>query len=138
MYIQLTDIDATTGILCTKAPMRTGPTLPNIKGFKFIFAKESIYPLDINPDGSYSEMPLYYGICDDDADITLTGVIKILSEIEFETDKYAEHQARKPYPSWIGDIKTMSWYPPVPYPQDENYYYWDELSISWIKQTPTA
>jgi len=134
MYIQLTNIDAGTKILCTEAPMRTGPTLPDVTGFQFVFANESIYPIDTNTDGSYAEMPLYYGICNDDADTSLTGVVAILSEIEFNADKQAEHQARKPYPSWIGDINTMSWQPPIPYPQD-GLYYWDEPSVSWIKQT---
>ena len=138
MYIQLTNIDADTGILCTEAPMRTGPIMPEVKNFQFIFAKESAYPIDTNADGSYAEMPLYYGTCDDDADTTLTGVLKVLSEVEFNADKQAEHQARKPYPSWVGDINTMSWQSPVPYPQDDKHYYWDEPTVSWVEQTPVV
>ena len=133
MYIQLTNIDADTGILCTEAPMRTGPVLPEVKGFQFIFAKESAYPIDTNADGSYAEMPLYYGTCDDDADTTLVGVLKVLSQAEFDADKQAEYLARQPYPSWIGDIDTMSWQPPVPYPQDGKYYQWDESIINWVE-----
>ena len=133
MYIQLTNIDADTGILCTQEPMRTGPALPKVKGFQFIFANESIYPIDTNADGSYAEMPLYYGTCDDDADTTLTGVVKVLSEAEFNADKETEHLARQPYPSWVGDINTMSWQPPVPYPQDDKNYYWDESIINWVE-----
>ena len=34
MYIQITNIDADTGILCTEAPMRTGPAIPSVKGFQ--------------------------------------------------------------------------------------------------------
>ena len=132
MYIQITNIDAQTSILCTEAPMRTGPALPNVKGFRFIFQNESNFPIASNPDGSYAEMPLYYGTCDDDADTTLTGVVKVLSQVEFNADKETEHQARKPYPSWVGDIDTMSWQPPVSYPQDGKQYYWDEPTISWI------
>jgi len=133
MFIQITDIDAATGIICTEDPMRTGPALPNVKGFYFIFANESAYPIALNADGSYAEMPLYYGTCDDDADTTLTGVVKVITEIEFNTDKQTEHQARKPYPSWVGDIDTMSWQPPVPYPQDGKYYQWDESIINWVE-----
>ena len=133
MYIKITDIDVDTGILCTEAPMRTGPVLPEVKGFQFIFAKESVYPIDTNADGSYAEMPLYYGTCGDDADTSLTGVVKVLSEVEFNADKQAEHQARKPYSSWIGDIDTMSWQPPVPYPQYGNFYQWDESIINWVE-----
>ena len=133
MHIQITNIDADTGILCTEAPMRTGPALPNVKGFQFIFAKESAYPIACNEDGSLSTAPLLYGTCDDDADTNLVGVLKVLSQVEFDADKQAEHQARKPYPSWVGDIDTMSWQPPAPYPQDGKYYQWDESIINWIE-----
>jgi hypothetical protein len=135
MYIQITNIDADTGILCTEAPMRTGPATPNVKGFKFIFQNESDFPIASNPDGSLSKPPLLYGTCDDDADTALTGVVKVLTEAEFNVDKQAEHQARKLYPSWVGDIDTMSWQPPVPYPQDDKQYYWDEPTVSWVEQT---
>ena len=133
MYIQLTNIDAQTGILCTQAPMRTGPAIPNVKGFQFIFQNESDFPILSNADGSLSTAPLLYGTCDDDADTTLVGVLKVLSQAEFDADKQAEHQARKPYPSWVGDINTMSWQPPVPYPQDDKRYYWDEPTVSWVE-----
>jgi hypothetical protein len=135
MYIQLTNIDADTGILCTEAPMRTGPAIPNVKGFQFIFQNESDFPIASNPDGSLSKPPLIWGTCDDDADVELVGVLKVLSEAEFNADKETEHQARKPYPSWVGDIDTMSWQPPLAYPQDDKQYYWDEPSVSWVEQT---
>lgn len=135
MYIQITNIDAQTGILCTQEPMRTGPAIPNVKGFKFIFQNESDFPIASNPDGSLSKPPLIWGTCDDDADITLAGVIKTLTQAEFESEKIQEFNLRKPYPSWIGDINTMSWQPPLAYPQDDKRYYWDEPSVSWVEQT---
>ena len=138
MYIQLTNIDAQTGILCTEAPMRTGPAIPNVKGFEFIFQNESDFPIASNPDGSLTKTPLIWGTCDDDADTTLIGVIKTLTQAEFNTDKETEHQSRKPYPSWVGDINTMSWQPPVPYPQDDKSYYWDEPTVSWKEFTPVV
>jgi hypothetical protein len=133
MYIQLTNIDADTGILCTEAPMRTGPAIPNVKGFQFIFQNESDFPIASNADSSLIKPPLLYGTCDDDADTSLVGVLKVLSQAEFDTDKQAEHQARKPYPSWVGDIDTMSWQAPVTYPQDDKQYYWDEPTINWVE-----
>jgi hypothetical protein len=135
MYIQITNIDADTGILCTEAPMRTGPALPNVKGFQFIFQNESDFPIASNPDGSLSTAPLLYGTCDDDADTTLVGVLKVLSQVEFDADKLQEFNLRKPYSSWVGDIDTMSWQPPVTYPQDGKHYYWDELTINWVEVT---
>jgi len=133
MYIQLTNIDADTGILCTESPMRTGPAIPNVKGFQFIFQNESDFPIASNADGSLSTAPLLYGTCDDDADTTLVGVLKVLSQVEFDAVKQAEYIGRQPYPSWVGDIDTMSWQPPTPYPQDGKHYYWDELTINWVE-----
>lgn len=131
MYIQLTNIDAQTKLLCTDEPMRTGPALPNVSGFRLVFANESDYPIPLNIDGSYAEPTRYYGICDDDADVTLPGVIEIMTQETFEAKKLQEYNLRQPYPSWIGDIDTMSWQPPVPYPQDNKRYYWDEPSVNW-------
>ena len=138
MYIQLTNIDADTGILCTEAPMRTGPALPNVKGFQFIFQNESDFPIASNADGSLSTAPLLYGTCDDDADTNLVGVLKVLSEVEFNADKLQEFNLRKPYSSWVGDIDTMSWQPPIPYPQDDKRYYWDEPTVTWKEFTPVV
>lgn len=136
MYIQITNIDADTGILCTQEPMRTGPAIPNVKGFKYSFQNESDFPIASNPDDSLSKAPLMWGTCDDDADTSLVGVIKTLTQSEFDADKLQEFKLRKPYPSWVGNIDTMSWQPPVPYPQDEKQYYWDEPTINWVEQTP--
>lgn len=133
MYIQITNIDANTGIICTEEPMRTGPAIPNVKGFQFVFQNESAFPIASNPDGSLSKPPLIWGMCDDDADINLVGVLQVLSKTVFDTDKQAEHQARKPYPSWVGDISTMSWQPPVAYPQDDKFYLWDESILNWVE-----
>ena len=57
----------------------------------------------------------------------------ILTEEEFNSAKETEHQARKPFPSWIGDINTMSWQPPIPYPQDGKQYQWDESIVNWVE-----
>jgi len=133
MYIQITNIDADTGILCTQAPMRTGPAIPNVKGFQYIFQNESDFPIASNSDGSLGKPPLIWGTCDDDADTTLVGVLKVLSQVEFDADKLQEFNLRKPYSSWVGDIDTMSWQSPVPYPQDDKRYYWDEPTVTWAE-----
>lgn len=87
MYIRLTNIDAATGVLCTDEPMRNGPALPNVKGFIFNWANETIYPIDCDASGRYMEMPLYYGTCDDDADTSLVGVVSVLTEEQYIADK---------------------------------------------------
>ena len=37
----------------------------------------------------------------------------------------------KPYHSWIIDETTGLWNSPVPRPQDENFYTWNESNQSW-------
>ena len=41
--------------------------------------------------------------------------------------------APKPYPSWVLNQSTWLWESPIPYPNDEKYYVWDEQSTSWIE-----
>jgi hypothetical protein len=138
MYIVITNIDAYTKIICTEEPMKTGPALPDLKGFQYIFSNESTYPIGLKENGAYGTTPLYYGTCDEDADTTLTGVLYTLTESDFNSARETEHLARKPYPSWIGNLATMSWNPPADYPQDGKQYYWDEPSASWKEQTPVV
>lgn len=38
----------------------------------------------------------------------------------------------QPYPSWILDENTCFWEPPIPLPDDENRYMWDESTQSWV------
>jgi hypothetical protein len=39
----------------------------------------------------------------------------------------------KPYPSWSLNELTCLWDPPIARPIDDNKYYWDEATTSWIK-----
>jgi hypothetical protein len=41
----------------------------------------------------------------------------------------------KPYNSWILNEETCNWNAPIPYPQDENIYTWNEETQSWTLQT---
>jgi len=38
----------------------------------------------------------------------------------------------QPYPSWIRSGSV--WNAPVAYPDDENFYTWNEKTISWVKK----
>jgi len=40
----------------------------------------------------------------------------------------------QPYPSWTISGPVWIWKAPVPYPTDEEIYYWDEPTLSWIKE----
>lgn len=43
--------------------------------------------------------------------------------------------APKPYPSWILNEETCIWEAPVPYPNDNQLYSWDETTKSWLLST---
>ena len=139
-YICITEIDAVTKILCTIEPQRTGPSMPAVKGLIHVWQDSSTWPVELAPDGTYLRAPKYYGTCDDDADIAITGVLQVLTEDEYNALRVVEHEARKPYPSWIGYLDTMSWSAPVARPVDAVInggnvrYQWDESSVSWVPQ----
>jgi len=54
--------------------MRNGPALPDVKGLSIQWFNQSEWPTD---------KPLFYGNCDDDADLTLAGIVSVLSEQEY-------------------------------------------------------
>lgn len=37
-----------------------------------------------------------------------------------------------PYPSWTFDEESGMWVPPIPYPDDDGLYDWDEESQNWV------
>jgi hypothetical protein len=140
MYVCVTEVDAVTKIPCTQEPQRTGPSMPSVKGLKIEWADASTWPIELAIDGLYLRAPMYYGICDDDADTTIAGVLEILTEEEYNSRKQAELEANRPYPSWIGYLDTMTWGPPVPRPADAVMnggnvrYQWDEETVSWVPE----
>ena len=144
MYICITEIDAVTKIVCTVEPQRTGPSMPAVKGWVHLWQDSSTWPVSTTSDGTYLRAPRYYGTCDDDADTTIAGVLQVLTEAEYTAARTAEHEARKPYPSWIGYLDTMTWAAPVARPADAIMnggnvrYQWDEATLNWIAQTPAA
>jgi len=141
MYICITEVDAVTKIVCTAEPQRTGPAMPDVKGLKIIWQNKSTWPVEVASDGTYLRAPKYYGTCDDDADTTIAGVLQVLTQAEYDALKTAEHEATRPYPSWIGYPDTMTWSAPVARPVDAIMnggnvaYQWDEATVNWIPQT---
>ena len=144
MYICITEVDAVTKIPCTVEPQRTGPSMPAVKGYKHIWHDSSTWPVSTDATGTYLRAPRYYGTCDDDADTTIAGVLQVLTEAEFNAAKVVEHEARRPYPSWIGYLDTMTWAAPVARPADAVInggnvrYQWDEATVNWVAQTPAT
>lgn len=137
-YICITEVDAVTKIVCTAEPQRTGPAMPDVKGLNIIWYDQSTWPVEVASDGTYLRAPKYYGTCDDDANSSIDGVLQELTEEEYNALKVAEHEARKPYPSWIGYLDTMTWGAPVSRPIDAVMnggnvrYQWDESTINWV------
>ena len=134
IYICLTEIDTTTKIICTDAPMATGPCLPFVKGFFLKWTDQSNWPVPVI-NGVYKFAPKYYGTCEDDAVIDVVGVLEILTEETYNTQKLEELNKRKPYPSWIIDVEGMKWSPPSLMPNDGKEYYWNETTVSWVVVT---
>ena len=118
--------------------------MPAVKGLRIIWQDKSTWPVSTDPTGIYLRAPKYYGTCDDDADTTIAGVLQVLTEEEYTTLRTAEHEARRPYPSWVGYIDTMTWAAPVARPADAIMnggnvaYQWDEATVNWVAQTPAA
>jgi hypothetical protein len=38
---------------------------------------------------------------------------------------------KKPFNSWILNEQTCQWQSPISYPQDDNMYIWNELTLTW-------
>ena len=138
MYIVVTEVDAISKIPCTVEPQRTGPSMPAVKGLNIIWQDKSTWPVSTDSTGKYLRAPKYYGTCDADADLNIAGVLEVLTETEWNERRVAEHNATKPYPSWVGYIDTMSWAAPVARPADAVMnggnvrYKWDEATVNWI------
>ena len=44
----------------------------------------------------------------------------------------------KPFSNWVLNNETCLWESPIPIPEDEKQYLWDEKSISWVEVTDGA
>ena len=49
------------------------------------------------------------------------------------TVSFTTPRPEQPYPSWTWDGKK--WNPPVPYPDDNKFYTWDEDALDWVEVT---
>jgi hypothetical protein len=110
--------------------------MPNVKGLQIKWADKSTWPIELSADGTYLRAPKYYGICDDDADTAIDGVLEILTEAVWLERKDSEITARRPYPSWV--LVGDEWVAPIPRPFDAILnggnvrYQWDEATTNWI------
>jgi hypothetical protein len=138
MHIVVTEVDAVTKVVCTSEPQRTGPSMPAIKGLQIVWQDKSTWPVDTSADGTYLRAPKYYATCDSDADLNVAGMLEVLTETEWNERRVTEHEATKPYPSWVGYLDTMTWAAPVARPANavinggDTRYQWDEATVNWV------
>ena len=85
MYICVTHVDARTKIPCTIAPMSQGPSFPDVKGLAIEFGNQTQWP---------TNEPLFFGTCDDDADLTVPGVIRSLTPEQYQFEQQKEHDVK--------------------------------------------
>ena len=85
-YIKFTYVDTVTGVAITEAPAANGPAFPAVAGLEFAWARESQYPTDI---------PEFFGTCQDDADIAVPGVLGELSPEDWSSALTDEVSARR-------------------------------------------
>jgi hypothetical protein len=86
--IKFTYVDHGTNISVAKEPARSGPVFPRIKGLQYLFALERKYP---------TEVPEFIGTCDDDADLTAEGILKVIDadELAYEQAEEANAQSQR-------------------------------------------
>ena len=91
-YIKFTYVDAVTGISIASEPAANGPVFPSVAGLEFAWARESQYPTDV---------PEFFGICPEDADTQVDGVLGVYLQADWETMRDDEMRARNPVPQQV-------------------------------------
>jgi len=90
-HIAVTHVDSRSKIPGFKSPMRHGPTFPEVKGLSVVWWDQSRWPIE-HPD----DYPLFYGTCDDDADLELPGVMRVFTEEAYNEMYQQELRDRLP------------------------------------------
>lgn len=85
MYICVTHVDKQSKIPCNEAPMAVGPSFPEVKGLDIVFGNQTQWP---------TAYPLFFGTCDEDADVTTPGVVKCLTKEEYEDEQWKEKDTK--------------------------------------------
>lgn len=80
-YFKYTSVDAVTRVSITDAPASNGPADPAVKGLKYVFALESLWP---------TSSPVFFGTASDTADLTIAGVLGELTKAEFDAAQAKE------------------------------------------------
>lgn len=78
------------------------------------------YGQDGQPDGGIALRANYAGI-----GFTLDTTV-------IQNDVVGVFYEPQPYASWTLNVQTYLWIAPVPYPNDGQFYFWDESTLSWV------
>lgn len=84
MYVIYTYVDHKTRKPVTVEHAANGPDIPDIPGLVFGFALESQYPTDA---------PTFYGKCNDGVSPTIPGILRVITQEQYEKDRAAEAAA---------------------------------------------
>ena len=133
-YVIVTNVDAVSGVPCNASPMQAGPAFPALNGLNIEWSDQSTWPITTIA-GVYDRAPRYYGTCGDEADLSLPGVLEVITQRQFTALRRAEFFARKPFASWIFDEATLAWSAPIAAPQDGKQYTWNEATLAWVANT---
>jgi len=85
MYICVTHVDKQSRIPCNEAPMSVGPSFPSVAGLEIEFGNQTQWPTDY---------PLFFGTCDDDANINIAGVVRSLTPEEYAHEQWLENDTK--------------------------------------------
>lgn len=85
MYICVTHVDAVTKIPCTEAPMSHGPAFPDVAGLKIEWANWTEWP---------TETPMFFGTCNKKADTDVPGVVRVLTEEQYNSMRESENNLK--------------------------------------------
>ena len=85
-YVEFTYIDRVNKTSVVDQPAYNGPINPEVDGLTFQFSLESQYPTNV---------PKFYGTCPDNANLSSPGILKEVTQAEFENIKSEELAVRK-------------------------------------------
>ena len=91
-YLKFTYVDAVTGISIASEPAANGPVFPPVADLEFVWARESHYPTNV---------PEFFGTCPDDSNVQVDGVLGVYLQVDWETMREDEMQARNPVPQQV-------------------------------------
>lgn len=115
-YLKYTYVDINTRVSVIEQPATNGPDFPTIKGLKFVFALESLWPTD---------SPIFLGTADDTANINISGVLGELTKVEFDATQTAEMADR----AAIVRDRRMTAIPAERYKQEVSGLLWNGVFI---------